>query len=364
MEKNQIIVHYGTDISQMVPAVLKSAGLHRIIKPEMRICIKPNLVVGKPSSSGATTTPEIVEYIIRYLADRGCTNMFIGESSWVGEPTERAFLQCGYDKLAHTYGIPLIDLNSTPAEERMTGGERLIISKEVLTSELIINVPVLKGHCQVKMTCALKNMKGCIPNDEKRRYHRLGIHKPVAQLNAVLPPQFILVDAQQGDLTFEEGGTPVRMDRIIAGYDPVLIDSYCADIMGFAPGEIEYIRLGEEFGIGSSRFKAAEIKELGAEDKTAAVTSDNPSISRLASHVIQREACSACYGSVIHALCRYQERGSLSDLNAPLYVGQYYQDRSENGIGVGNCTRQFEKTIHGCPPTAYAILQYLDRQLG
>ena len=39
----------------------------------------------------------------------------------------------------------------------------------------LINIPVLKGHCQTAMTCSLKNLKGCIPNKEKQRYHREGL---------------------------------------------------------------------------------------------------------------------------------------------------------------------------------------------
>ena len=34
------------------------------------------------------------------------------------------------------------------------------------TVDFLINVPVMKGHCQTKITCALKNMKGLIPNSE------------------------------------------------------------------------------------------------------------------------------------------------------------------------------------------------------
>ena len=46
---------------------------------------------------------------------------------------------------------------------------------------LMINLPVLKGHCQTLITCALKNNKGLIPNAEKRRFHTLGAassHRP------------------------------------------------------------------------------------------------------------------------------------------------------------------------------------------
>ena len=36
--------------------------------------------------------------------------------------------------------------------------------------DFMINVPVMKGHCQTKITCALKNMKGLLPNKEKTSF--------------------------------------------------------------------------------------------------------------------------------------------------------------------------------------------------
>ena len=52
------------------------------------------------------------------------------------------------------------------------------------------------------MTCALKNLKGCLPDREKRRFHALGLQKPIAALGAALKPRLIVVDSICGDLDF------------------------------------------------------------------------------------------------------------------------------------------------------------------
>ena len=101
------------------------------------------------------------------------------------------------------------------------------VCKEVTKLDYLINMPVLKGHCQTSITCALKNLKGCIPNKEKRRFHTMGLHKPIGYLNAIIKQNLIIVDGIIGDLNFEEGGNPVQMNRIIVGKDPVKVDSYC-----------------------------------------------------------------------------------------------------------------------------------------
>jgi uncharacterized protein (DUF362 family) len=47
------------------------------------------------------------------------------------------------------------------------------------------------------------------------------------------------------------GGTPVKMDLIIAGKDVVATDSTAARVMGFEPVEISHIRKAHEKGLGN-----------------------------------------------------------------------------------------------------------------
>lgn len=67
---------------------------------------------------------------------------------------------------------------------------KLNVCERAANIDFLINVPVLKGHCQTKITCALKNMKGLIPNTEKRHFHAMGLHEPIAHLNAGAPSGF------------------------------------------------------------------------------------------------------------------------------------------------------------------------------
>ena len=38
------------------------------------------------------------------------------------------------------------------------------VCRQALALDYLINLPVIKGHCQTAVTCALKNCKGLIPN--------------------------------------------------------------------------------------------------------------------------------------------------------------------------------------------------------
>jgi hypothetical protein len=71
------------------------------------------------------------------------------------------------------------------------------------------------------------------------------------------------------------------------------------------------------------------------------------------------QACSACYGSLIHALYRLKETGALPMNKLPIYIGQGYRHKHRNGVGIGTCTTGFTVCVNGCPPKASDIVQKL-----
>ena len=223
MDKRDIIAIYGTDYRAMARRVLEAAQIEAHIPgPNARIGLKPNLVVASPADQGATTHTELLAGAIEYLQGKGFRNIGIYEGSWVGDRTAQAFRTCGYDALARRYGVDLIDTQKLGGFQRDCAGMTLKLCDCVKEIDYLINFPVMKGHCQTSVTCALKNMKGLIPNSEKRRFHTLGLMKPIAHLNAGIHQDFILVDAICGDLNFEEGGNPVQRNQVLGFMDPVL----------------------------------------------------------------------------------------------------------------------------------------------
>lgn len=237
MQKNQILKIYGTDYFRMTKEILEESGLAEMIEhrktelgksnQELQIGIKPNLVSPSEASLGGTTHPEVVEGIIVYLQEHEFTRIAMLEGSWVGDKTQESVEVCGYDRLSEKYGVPFWDMQKDSSHTKDCAGLELQICDSVEKIDFLINVPVLKGHCQTKMTCALKNMKGLIPNKEKRHFHAMGLHKPIAHLSMGIHQDFIVVDNICGDLDFEDGGNPTVRNCIMTAADPVLMDA-CA----------------------------------------------------------------------------------------------------------------------------------------
>ena len=339
-----IFINYGDKLTHNTREILEASDILQYLEKEMAVTLKPNLVVARPAEQGATTHPEIVEGVILFLKDVGVKNISVMEGSWVGDSTKSAFKKCGYDNLKKRYGVNLVDLKDDKAIKK----NDLNICQSIMPpqTEFLINIPVLKAHCQTLLTCCLKNLKGCIPDAEKRRFHAMGLHKPIAALNKIIPTGYCVVDSICGDLTYEEGGNPVQSNRIIAGRNPWAIDAYCATLIGYKPEEIGYLE---------GAVCTEEIRELNVEQKPKISTKGNPVSRQYVGLVEEKSACSACYASLMFALQRLKNPKQIGKI----YIGQGFRGVSGKGVGIGNCTSQFERYIKGCPPKALDIVAQL-----
>ena len=357
MKKNEIYIKSGTEYKEMTKELLEQCDLaEQISSPDLQIGIKPNLVSPTEASWGATTHPEIVAGIIEYLQEKGFAKIAILEGSWVGDKTTEAYELCGYRELSEKYQVPFWDMQKDTGVDRDCGGMDLKICSRVEKIDFLINVPVLKGHCQTKITCALKNMKGLIPNTEKRRFHALGLHKPIAHLNIGIHQDFIVVDNICGDLDFEDGGNPVVMNRIWAGMDPVLIDAYVCQVMHYQTSDVPYVKLAEELGAGSADLSQAEI--IFCEETAKKTLPKSRKVVELQDAVEEVESCSACYGYLIPALEMLKNDGLFEKLDTKICIGQGYRGKTGK-LGVGACTCRFEHNLNGCPPTENQIYEFL-----
>ena len=186
--------------------------------------------------------------------------------------------------------------------------------------------------------------------------------RPIAALAAALKPDLVIVDSICGDLDFEEGGNPVVMNRMMGLLDPVLCDSYVCDLMGYKTEEVPYIGLAEELGVGCSDTSAANIIVLDPPESVVNSARSSRRIQRLEGYISQKDACSACYGNLIHALNRLEEENGTRYLKDKICIGQGYKGCGGT-VGVGVCTRGFSKTVIGCPPKAIDIYDFLKNEV-
>lgn len=220
-----------------------------------RVLIKVNFIATKTWDTGATTDPIVVEAIIERLK-KLAIEVYVVESDATMTNADKAFESTGMKEMCDRNGVQCLNLRHVKDRVNIDipDGKALkkIIVPRIVTTSAIVSAAKLKTHNWTGVTLGMKNMFGLLPDKLKSKYHLMGINKVIAEINTVLKPTLTVID---GFVAMEgrgpAGGTPVQMDLIIAGSDPVATDATACRIMGFDPHEIKHIYKAYEKGLGN-----------------------------------------------------------------------------------------------------------------
>lgn len=222
-------------------------------KPEnyvSSVAIKPNLCYYWNAATGQTTDPAIVSGIIDYLREKigPDVRITIVEADASAMQTKYAFPLLGYTKLAEEKKVDLLDLSEDAIEEReiKVNGSNISfkVPRTLLESDLFINVPKMKIMRDTHISCALKNVFGCIALPRKIIYHPF-LEEAIVGVNEILKPDLNLVDG-----LVALGRFPVRLGLIMAGKASFSVDWAAAQIMGFNPSRIKFLQLAIKESLG------------------------------------------------------------------------------------------------------------------
>lgn len=223
---------------------------------DAKILIKPNLNSNMNALTGNTTDLRILSLLIQFLKEKGYTDITIGEGTNSGFYRSKigVISQLKVDKLADYYGIKVVDFNySEPYEIQFEDGVRAQVAKECIAADLFINLPKLKTHFEAGMSVCLKSLMGCLIGQENKKKTHLSLAANILRINQVVKPHLHIVDG----LIAMEGlgptrGTPIRLDTLIVGTDPYLIDLSCAHLARFDYRRVTTLKLAEQKGLLTS----------------------------------------------------------------------------------------------------------------
>ncbi len=236
-------------------AIRLLGGIERFISKGDKVILKPNICVGKASSTGVVTDPELVAETARMVEEAGGIPV-VGESPIYPFSSKSAFRRAGYSDFKEKYGYEMAAFDEEEGVHvRVPGGKCLdhqVIARRVLQCDKLINMPVAKPHGLTTVTLALKNMKGVVPGKQKQLIHVAGLDEGIVDLNTIVKSDLIIIDGIIG-LEGRLGpvaGRPVRLGVILASDNVVEADSTMCRIMGIPPEEVPHIRLAAERGLG------------------------------------------------------------------------------------------------------------------
>ena len=248
------IVKYEKPYDSVQKAVELSKGL-KLLPTGARVFIKPNIVWWTTKTVfpkwGVITTSRVVEDMVAVLKAYGIDDIVIGEGMVI-DPRDmktpaRAFDSLGYSVLNKRYGVKCVDIHQRPFKRiGLAEGVELRFNTDILESDFVVNLPVLKTHVQTVVSLGIKNLKGVIDMASRKRCHHAdaekNLHYWVSFMADPMPPMFTMID---GIYANERGpsvdGRMHRSNLLIASSDVLTADFVGASALGYAPGQIAHL---------------------------------------------------------------------------------------------------------------------------
>jgi len=350
-----------------------------------RVLLKPNMGRVAAAGSGIVTHPEVVAAAIDAFREAGA-EVSVGESPIVGVDVEDAFAASGLTPLATERRCPLVNMDRRPFVEVPVREGRVMrslrVCPEVLESDIVVSIPVMKMHMHTGVTLSVKNMKGCLWRRSKVELHMLppvgpDSDKPldiaIADMASLLRPHLAIIDGTVGmEGLGPSAGRPKPLDAVVVGGDPFAADAVACQLMGTAAERVPHLRLGAARGYGVIDLELLAITPDDWRDRASPfappptnLTIEFPNIT-----VLDRSSCSACQSTLMLFLARYKER--IFDYfpeGAKIHVaiGKGHETVPEGTLLIGNCTahhREHGIFVPGCPPVGSQILAALAERRG
>lgn len=366
------------------PAAMTMEVLREVVTRSFKnksVLIKPNLGFFSSSGTGVVTHCEVIRGVIRFMKEVGA-HPFVGDSCIFGVNPREAFEKSGASEVAREEGVALINLDEgepVPIEiPKPLAVDQVKISSHAAQADCIVSVPVMKTHMYAVVSLSLKNMKGCLFQREKMRFHHLreeerfspwhafrNLDRAIADLSSVLYADLVVVDG----IVAMEGmgpilGEPKRLGLVLAAEDPIAVDTAAAFLMGFKREEIPHLHLAASKRGSQPSFDDLELDREVFEKhrtpfKTAVaedITAQYPEFS-----FSTGETCSACEATAMAFLKYHGEKYKGID---PVHIimGRGSDPREvakERCIVLGNCAAKLRKMgifLEGCPPIPSDIL--------
>jgi uncharacterized protein (DUF362 family) len=243
-------------------------GLEELdLRPFGRTLIKPNVVASGPAFPHAYTRPEFIEGVIGALRDRNegrVSELAVGERCGITVPTRAAFDGAGYYPMFKRTGVKHYHFEEeAQVEIRFTHEGRLrdyvFTPEPVAKADFFVNCPKFKSHPWTTVTFSMKNYIGIQDDRHRLIDHDHRLSEKVADLQYIVQPQFIAIDA----ITAGEGRmlTPLPFDLglVIMGNCQVAFDAICCQLIGVDPRSVDHIRFAEDRGFGPTNRDAIEV---------------------------------------------------------------------------------------------------------
>ncbi|UCD00665.1 MAG: DUF362 domain-containing protein [Promethearchaeota archaeon] len=385
------VVNYEEPIESVRKSINLANGFEHL-PSNAKVFIKPNIVYWNRHCDypkwGVITTSRVIEDIIILLKEQGIDDITIGEGIVSEDPKDtetakNAFEKLGYNLLIERYGIKVFNIFERPFEKiELAEGLTLKMNSDMLHSDFLVDLPVLKTHAQCVVSLGLKNLKGLINIASRKKMHSAdpgqNLHYNVAQLANKIPPCLNIID---GIYTLERGpsfdGKAHRSNILIASTDILSADLVGAMLLDIDPLAVPHLLQAvkdrkRSLDLSDIDIKGEKVEDLASPHEWDYIYADNNTlplpyqragISGIKYHKYDETMCTYCSGlnGILLSGIKMAWKGIPYD-NIEVLTGKVMKPTPgmNKTILVGQCMYNANKedpninemiAVKGCPPS-------------
>jgi uncharacterized protein (DUF362 family) len=259
---------HGPDPAAITRAAIAAlGGMASFMSPGADVIVKPNICVDyHPPEYAATTNPTVVATLVSLCLEAGAKRVRVMDYGF-GGTSKSGYEISGIKQAVEAAGGEMHYMtNGKYGKVEIPNGmdlKSIEIYKDILETDLLINVPIAKTHSAATLTLGAKNLMGII--QDRNMMHR-NLHQRIADLTSLVMPALTVVDAVR--ILTAHGPTggnlaDVRqVDTVLASRDIVAADAYAATLFGLTGADVGYIQCCADMGLGTMDLNSINIQEI------------------------------------------------------------------------------------------------------
>jgi uncharacterized protein (DUF362 family) len=229
-------------------------GMAAFVKAGDRVLLKPNLLTGSRPGKECVTRPELVYCVAQMVQEVG-GKPFLGDGPAFGSAYGVAKAN-GYLPLTEELGLPIVEFHGKRYQTVNDEFNHLLLSKEAMDADVIINLPKVKSHVQLTLTISVKNLFGCVPGKMKAWWHmeagkdRDRFGTMLVETARAIAPDLTILDGIIGhEGNGPSGGEPRRLNVLAASTNVFALDRAVVEILNVDPTTIPTVAASQRLGL-------------------------------------------------------------------------------------------------------------------
>lgn len=254
--KSLVAICESADHRRAVRHSVKMAGnMENFIAKGDTVAVKPNMAWARKPEYAANTNPAVVAEVVKLCYEAGAKKVYVTDNPC--NSPRSVYALSNIPVLAQKEGAEVFIPQSRHYKDMNLGG-KFVDDWSVLeifhTADKVINVPVAKHHGSSRITVSMKNWLGAVGGFRGLLHQNL--HQAIVDLASFFKPTLNIVDCTRILMANGPTGGSLddvkRLNRVIVSTDQVAVDSIAAGYLGTSAEKVEFIRLAENQGLGTS----------------------------------------------------------------------------------------------------------------